>query len=642
MLRADARSSGWQGVILVAITYVYFLIFAQFAFLKRLASLGIAEGHLKAVMAAMAIGGISLSLLAPRLLRWPSPGLRLRAALTACAAAALLTVLPLGFSGSLAISLLIGAGLGLLTVTVATYLRVWLGNGNPLLKVGLGTGIGYLICNFPPLFRASPQVQAVTAAAICLAGVLVSLQHVAAPLEETVPTPHSAISFGRALTCFTALVWLDSAAFFIIQNTPALKAATWEGTLHLWSNGLLHLVAALAAAWCLRRRSLWFLLSLAYLALAIACLLLLTPGSILLASAFYPIGVSLYSVALVAYPSLLAAAATPAERGRKAGWIYAVAGWFGSAMGIGMGQNLGHVPPAFLLLSGSVIFVPELFRFLRLRKRELAVTLAALVAALCIERAINPAHSTDPQPSQIERGRQVYIAEGCINCHSQYVRPATSDVLMWGPVQGVEELRRQRPPLIGNRRLGPDLAEVGSRRSSLWLRAHFSDPAEVSHSSFMPSYSHLFRDHRGDDLIAYMQSLHADDTQEHRLSEKAWYPSPAATAQANAHAGARLFRANCATCHTPDGPTRQTWRTSFKRLPPDFATGPFLYLLDSDSPAQRRDRIAQIVKFGLPGTDMPGHEYFPENDIASISLWLTQYAVAPMQDQQTNINPGEK
>jgi cytochrome c oxidase cbb3-type subunit 2 len=67
-----------------------------------------------------------------------------------------------------------------------------------------------------------------------------------------------------------------------------------------------------------------------------------------------------------------------------------------------------------------------------------------------------------------------------------------------------------------------------------------------------------------------------------------------------------------------------------------------LYLLDSDSPAQRRDRIAQIVRFGLPGTDMPGHEYFSENDIASISLWLTQYAVAPMQDQETNINPGEK
>ena len=66
MLRGDLRQSGWQGASLVAITYVYFLIFAQFAFLKRLASLGVAGPHLQAVMAAMAVGGILFSLLTPR------------------------------------------------------------------------------------------------------------------------------------------------------------------------------------------------------------------------------------------------------------------------------------------------------------------------------------------------------------------------------------------------------------------------------------------------------------------------------------------------------------------------------------------------------------------------------------------------
>ena len=55
---------GWQGASLVAITYVYFLIFAQFAFLARLASLGVAGAHLKAVMGAMAFGGVLFSLLA--------------------------------------------------------------------------------------------------------------------------------------------------------------------------------------------------------------------------------------------------------------------------------------------------------------------------------------------------------------------------------------------------------------------------------------------------------------------------------------------------------------------------------------------------------------------------------------------------
>ena len=70
---SKTQPSGWKGVCLVAITYVYFLIFAQFAFLKRLAILGIADEHLKAVMGAMAAGGILLSLVTPRVAWLPSP-----------------------------------------------------------------------------------------------------------------------------------------------------------------------------------------------------------------------------------------------------------------------------------------------------------------------------------------------------------------------------------------------------------------------------------------------------------------------------------------------------------------------------------------------------------------------------------------
>jgi cbb3-type cytochrome c oxidase subunit II len=632
MPQPESRWSGWRGVSLVSITYVYFLIFAQFAFLKRLADLGIADAHLKAVMAAMAGGGILFSLLAPRLTFFPSPRIRLQAALATCAAAALLALLPLALPTSIAVAFLIGSGLGLLTVTLVTHLRVWLGDRNPLIQVGLGTGIGYLICNLPPLFTASPQIQTFTSAILCLAGIFVALGLSIEASAETPSTPQSTLSFPLVLICFTALVWLDSAAFFIIQSTPALKAGTWEGTIHLWVNGSLHLLAAVASAWFLRRHGLSFVLSLAFLALACACLLLLDPHRALLASVFYPVGVSLYSVALVAYPSLLAPAASTADRARKAGWIYAIAGWFGSAMGIGMGQNLGHVPAAFVLLAGALVLSPQLLGLLRLRKRELTATAAVLIAAFCIQRAIIAPHQAHPVLSQIERGRQVYLSEGCINCHSQYVRPNTPDVLMWGPAQTLEELRRERPPLIGNRRQGPDLSQVGSRRSALWLKAHFFSPSEVSHASFMPSYAPLFQDHRGDDLLAYVQSLHSADTSEHRLAEKAWHPSPAATAQANAKDGARLFHVYCVTCHAADGRTRQTWRASFKRLPPDFAKGPFLYVMDSDSTEQRRGLLGQIVKFGLPGTDMPGHEYLSDNDVASLSAWLMQSIPVPTQD----------
>ena len=311
MPRANSGSSGWQGASLVAITYVYFLIFAQFAFLKRLASLGVADAHLKAVMAAMAGGGILFSLLAPRISLWPSANLRLRIALCASGAAAFLSLLPLGFAAAVAVSFLIGAGLGLLTVTLATHLRQLDRQSQPAPRRRPGDGRQAILS---AIFRASlpPRLKCRHCRrAFCAWQELGSLfclrprrlKRVASVLNRRSP-------FYRVLAGFTALVWLDSAAFFIIQNTPALKAGTWQGTFHLWANGLLHLAAALTSAWFLRRRGLSLVLTAAFLALAMACLLLLHPDRALLASVFYPIGVSLYSVALVAYPSLLAPAAS--------------------------------------------------------------------------------------------------------------------------------------------------------------------------------------------------------------------------------------------------------------------------------------------------------------------------------------------
>ncbi len=621
MLHAKTRSSGWQGASLVAITYVYFLIFAQFAFLKRLADLGVADAHLKAVMAAMAVGGVLVSLLAPRLNPWPSANLRLRTGLITCGLAAFLALLPFGFSAAAVLAFLIGAGLGLLTVTLVTHLRQFAGDRNPLFAVGAGTGAGYLICNVPGFFAASAEVQALSAGVLCLTGIAFTFPPPAVQAEARATSPQSAVSFYRALAGFTALVWLDSAAFFIIQNTPSLKAGTWQGSLHLWANGLLHLIAALASAWLLRRRGLSPVLTGAFVALGAACLLLLDPGRAQLASVFYPIGVSLYSVALVAYPSLIAPAASIEERGRMAGWIYAVAGWTGSAMGIGMGQNLGHVPPVFVAVAGTAVLLPQLLSVFRKHARELALTIAVLLAAFLADQLLRPVDAS-PQLTQIERGRQVYISEGCIHCHSQYVRPNSSDVQMWGPVVPVEEVRAEQPPLIGNRRQGPDLTNIGARRSALWLKAHFYNPAQVSGSSIMPSFGFLFRDERGDDLVAYLESLHTEGTAQHLAEENLWQPFAKSVAEADAKLGGQLFQVYCATCHDAGGPTR--WQAHFRRLPPDLTVGPYFCLPFSGPPAQRTNRIAQIAKFGIPGTDMPGHEYLSDADIASISLWLSQ------------------
>jgi cytochrome c oxidase cbb3-type subunit 2 len=581
-------------------------------------------------MAAMAAGGILFSLLTPRMKLWTSPGLRLRMGLGASGAAAFLALLPLGRGASIAIALLIGAGLGLLTVTLVTHLRQWIGSRNALVKVGLGTGIGYFVCNIPPFFTASSQVQAVSAGLLCLVGICITPLDGPAERAGTAPEPPPSFAFPFAVACFTALVWLDSAAFFIIQNTAVLKAGTWQGAAHLWTNGLLHLGGALGSAWLLGRRGLGFVLPAAFLVLGGACVLLLDPSRALPASVLYPIGVSLYSVALVAYPSLLAPAATVAERGRQASWIYAIAGWCGSALGIGMGQNLGHVPPAFVAAAGVVVLLPGLLKVCLKRSRELALTALILLAAFYFERIHLAVHASVAL-SQVERGRQVYISEGCISCHSQYVRPNTADVVMWGPVESLAELHQQRPPLIGNRRQGPDLAEVGGRRSPLWLKAHFFDPAEVSGASIMPSFAFLFSDGRGDDLVAYLASLRGPGTQEHVANERLWRGSVALSG-ANGVDGERLFHRDCATCHSSDGRTRQSWQRSFKRLPPDLAVGPFFYLPPSGPAAQRVERLAQIAKFGIPGTDMPGHEYLSDAEISSISLWLSRSMARPVRN----------
>jgi cytochrome c oxidase cbb3-type subunit 2 len=641
--RIKDLAAGWRGVCLVAITYVYFLIFAQFAFLNRLGQLEIAGAHLTVVMGAMAFGGIAASLLASLKLLEPWPGLRLRISFLICGAAAALTLFRLNLPGSIALSFAIGSGLGMLTVTLVSNLRLWIGARGGLWKVGVGTGIGYFLCNVPSLFNAKPNAQAVTAALLCLFGIFAAWRTGSPDNDVEAESPDTRTMFGVALISFTALVWLDSAAFFIIQNTPALKAGTWEGTLHLWANGIVHFTAAVASAFFLRRRGLFFVLGSAVVALAIACLLLHQPGQVALASLFYPVGVSFYSVALVAYPSLLAPSKSLHQRAVMAGLIYAVAGWFGSTMGIGMGQHLRQVPIPFVELAASLILWPALLPFLRQHARETAAIGAALALAFCIDLALSTSGSHGQRSMTAEeRGRQVYIAEGCINCHSQYVRPGTRDVLMWGPAETTAEVRSQHPPLIGNRRQGPDLSQIGGRRSPLWLKAHFFDPREVSYASFMPSYRSLFAGStRGDDLVQFFCSMKSPSYARHIALEEAWQPSAANIAAADPGQGEHLYREYCATCHEPTGATRLAWQSKFKRLPPNLQTGPWLYVPASDTSQARILRIAQIVKFGIPATDMPGHEYLSGKDIASIAVLLNQNMVLPHQAASIENKSGE-
>ena len=123
----------------------------------------------------------------------------------------------------------------------------------------------------------------------------------------------------------------------------------------------------------------------------------------------------------------------------------------------------------------------------------------ALLASLYALATWHPAAPATPAA----RGLQVYASEGCIHCHSHFVRPIPADIELWGVTRS--EITAQ----TGNRRQGPDLATVGDRRPADWNRAHLIDPQRFSAGSVMPSFAHLFApgDTRGDDLVAYLQTL---------------------------------------------------------------------------------------------------------------------------------------
>ena len=91
-----------------------------------------------------------------------------------------------------------------------------------------------------------------------------------------------------------------------------------------------------------------------------------------------------------------------------------------------------------------------------------------------------------------QRGRAVYIREGCWYCHSQYVRPVTGETRRWGPITQAGEYAYDLPHLFSTRRIGPDLSRVGLKYSDAWHLAHFWNPRMLSPDSIMPRFTALF------------------------------------------------------------------------------------------------------------------------------------------------------
>ena len=338
-------------VLAVAATYSYFLIFAQFGFLRALqAILGEEDGVLRPIMAWMGIGGIAGSVLVALIHngRTGRPlmflGFMLCGAMAGVSVAA---VLPGWFFFCAAG---IGVGTGIITVTLAAMLRREVGGKKLGLCLGAGTGLAYGLCNLPVVFNAGATGHAAVGIVACVVGCFAVLgfqQGAPQSLEDGVDYQPRGIAGWVAV--FFALVWLDSAAFYVIQHTPVLRGGTWSGEAQLYLNAIVHGAAALLAGEMLDRRALVGTILTATALLVSACLLIgMGPGYFSTGAFCYTAGVSCYSTALVYYPS---------RKGRVglAALVYAVAGWGGSALGIGMAKNLGAVPVWFLIVASSLI-----------------------------------------------------------------------------------------------------------------------------------------------------------------------------------------------------------------------------------------------------------------------------------------------
>jgi cytochrome c oxidase cbb3-type subunit 2 len=102
-------------------------------------------------------------------------------------------------------------------------------------------------------------------------------------------------------------------------------------------------------------------------------------------------------------------------------------------------------------------------------------------------------------------GRNIYVREGCYNCHSQMIRPLRDEVERYGHYSLAAESMYDRPFQWGSKRTGPDLARVGGKYSDEWHRDHLNAPKSVVPGTVMPAYPWLARTaldftHIGDDL----------------------------------------------------------------------------------------------------------------------------------------------
>lgn len=136
----------------------------------------------------------------------------------------------------------------------------------------------------------------------------------------------------------------------------------------------------------------------------------------------------------------------------------------------------------------------ETNNFLMIVLITLVLTVGGLVEIVPLffqKSTTQPVEGLKPYTALQVAGRDIYVREGCYNCHSQMIRPFQAETLRYGHYSLAGEFVYDRPFQWGSKRTGPDLARVGGRYSDEWHRIHLNNPRDLVPESNMPAYPWL-------------------------------------------------------------------------------------------------------------------------------------------------------
>jgi cbb3-type cytochrome oxidase cytochrome c subunit len=263
-----------------------------------------------------------------------------------------------------------------------------------------------------------------------------------------------------------------------------------------------------------------------------------------------------------------------------------------------------------------------------------AVFVALIFLTIIFVTAILPATTFQPEATAAShdytasewRGREIYKREGCVYCHTQFVRYQDREM---GEMVQAGDFVNETPHLLGTERTGPDLSNIGGKYPDAWHWAHHVQPRAVKPGSLMPSFSYL-EDHEMKDLIAYLQTLGKERELSARRRKKSTHDTAAAGHAATpsqdpltwleapqemrdewkrisknvdtdnsaiANSGRGIYMQNCATCHGVTGRGNGPVSSSMIKKPANL-TRPF-YKQYTDALYYWR------LKEGVTGTRMP-------------------------------------